>query len=240
MGQSVLSRFSGRSSPMNSKIQGIKAIIFDMDGVIIDSEPLHLLAYQEFFSSFNIDYDEEQNRHFLGRKDLVISEILIERHKLPLTPVEMVARKESILCRLIKENGQARPGLFSVLAAARSAMIPMAVASSATMQAIQLVVDVLDIRSYFHNLSSGDEVPNGKPAPDVFLLAAERLAISPAHCLVIEDTLNGIKAAKAAGMHCVSIPCEQTKHQDHSLADMQLFSLEELNLVSLTGLPSPA
>ncbi|MBY0356956.1 MAG: HAD family phosphatase [Candidatus Obscuribacterales bacterium] len=211
----------------------IKALIFDMDGVIVDSEPLHLKAYQEFFSAYGIGYKQEENQQFLGCKDIAIADILIKRYNLPLGPKELVQNKEQILCRLLRTDAQPRPGLKRILQEATNLKVPMAVASSATMPAIELVMEVLQVRNYFHHLSSGDEVPNGKPAPDVFLLAAKRLGVQPADCLVIEDTLNGIKAAKAAGMHCLSIPCAETKHQDHSLADMHLSSLEELDLKGL-------
>ena len=216
-----------------SGISGVKGLILDMDGVIVDSEPLHLLAFQELFTRHNISYTAEHNREFLGRKDIVIADILIKRFFLPETAEEFVQNKESILKRLIVEQGIARPGLMKILELAKSLGLPIAVASSATMPTIQLVVDTLKIRPYFVSLTSGDEVEHGKPAPDVFLLAAKRLGIEPRDCLVIEDTLNGIKAAKAAGMHCIGIPCEATMHQDHSLADMQLKSLEEVDLRTL-------
>jgi beta-phosphoglucomutase-like phosphatase (HAD superfamily) len=100
------------------------------------------------------------------------------------------------------------------------------------MQTIELVVDTLNIRKYFHNLTSGEEVEHGKPAPDVFLLAAKRLNTPPENCLVVEDTYNGLKAARAAGMKCLVVPCEATRHQDHSAADLLLDSLEQFNLQS--------
>lgn len=218
---------------MARKISGIKAVIFDMDGVIVDSEPLHLLAYQELFNTRNIPFTEEDNREFLGRKDMEMAIVLVERFKLPMTPPELVHSKERILARLLAENANARPGLYKVLEAARQHNLHMAVASSATLPTIELVTDTLNVRHYFHNLSSGDEVPNGKPAPDVFLLAAKRLDVDPSHCLVIEDTLNGLRAALAGGMYCVAIPCDATRHQDHSEADLQLQSLEQLDLASM-------
>lgn len=221
----------------------VRALIFDMDGVLVDSEPLHLLAYQELFSEHAIEYTEAHNQEFLGCKDIAMAEILVKRWRLPLTADELVQTKERILARLLKYDAQIRPGVKKLLEDAQALNIPCAVASSATLPTIQLVVDVLRIRQYFHHLSSGDEVENGKPAPDVFLLAAKRLCVSTEYCLVIEDTANGIKAAKAAGMFCIAIPCEATRHQDHSHADMRLNSLEEIDLSTLiaqspTGRPS--
>lgn len=225
---------------MPRDINGIKALIFDMDGVIVDSEPLHLLAYQELFDKHRVVYTEEENREFLGRKDIELAPVLIERKGLDYTPLELVEAKEEILARLLSEKATARPGLMQTLQLARTSGVAMAVASSATLPTIELVTETLKIRHYFHNLSSGDEVPRGKPSPDVFLLAAQRLAVEPKHCLVIEDTLNGLRAALAGGMFCVAIPCDATRHQDHSEADLRLESLEQLDLLSMLSSALPA
>jgi beta-phosphoglucomutase family hydrolase len=210
-------------------LRGVHALIFDMDGVIVDSEPLHLLAYQEYFSQHEIEYTAEHNAEFLGTKDVWMAGILIERHSLPETPESLVKKKEEILLRLITEQAKPRPGLGQILGRAKHVGMPMAIASSATLPTIHLVVDRLNIRDYFSTLTSGDEVAHGKPAPDVFLLAAKRLGVDAKRCMVIEDTLNGIKAAKAAQMHCIGIPCEATMHQDHSQADVRLQSLAQID-----------
>ncbi|HEY9788211.1 MAG TPA: HAD family phosphatase [Candidatus Obscuribacterales bacterium] len=208
----------------------IKALIFDMDGVLVDSEPLHLLAYQELLSAFGCLYTEEDNRQYLGRKDIDCAVGLIERFRLPLTAFGLVEKKEEILHRLFREKLQLRPGVLSTLNTAKGQKLPMAVASSATLPTIRLVVETVRIDGYFRTLCSGDEVANGKPQPDVFLLAAERLGIDPGQCLVIEDTYNGVCAAKAAGMKCIAIPCLATQHQDLSHADFVMRSLEQVDL----------
>jgi beta-phosphoglucomutase family hydrolase len=221
---------------MSSQFE-LKALIFDMDGVLVDSEPCHLQSYQELLGRFDIPYTAEDNKEFLGRKDHTILEILNERYGLKSTATALVAEKEAILARLLA-SAVPRPGVLRVLEQARRQSIPTAVASSATLPTIELVVDVLKIREYFQTLTSGDEVTHGKPAPDVFLLAASRLGAKPENCLVIEDTYNGVKAAKAAGMYCVAIPCEVTAHQDHSAADMKLRSLEELDISTWIASPN--
>ncbi len=209
----------------------IKALIFDMDGVLVDSEPCHLQAYQELLGRLGHPYTGEDNREFLGRKDITILGILNERYNLKSSAEALLVEKEAILARLLA-TAVPRPGVVKTLETAKRLGLPIAVASSATLPTIKLVVDVLKIRSYFKTLTSGDEVAHGKPAPDVFLLAAERLGVKPEHSLVIEDTYNGVLAAKAAGMYCVAIPCAVTKHQDHSAADKLLQSMEELDLSS--------
>jgi HAD superfamily hydrolase (TIGR01509 family) len=200
-----------------------------MDGTLVDSEPLHLLAYQQLTEKFGGTYTEDDNREFLGRKDADVCRALVARLNINLTAEQVVARKEELLTKLL-QDAQPRPGVMAVLDKAHNLGIPMAIASSATMPTIELVVDILKIRLYFKSLTSGDEVAHGKPEPDVFLLASQRLQVKAEDCLVIEDTINGIKAAKAAGMTCLAIPCEATRHQDHSQADVQMESLEQLNV----------
>lgn len=208
----------------------IEALIFDMDGVLIDSEPVHLLAYQKFFREYGVVYTQDDNSQFLGQKDIEIAVNLIARHNLPLTKEQFVAKKEEAFQSLIVANPVAREGLIETLEAARRLHLKLAVASSATLGSIDLIVKVLDIRNYFDNLTSGDEVQNGKPAPDVYLLAAERLCVPAENCLVIEDTDAGVQAAKSAGMRCIAIPCDATSHQEHRLADARLLSLLDLRL----------
>ncbi len=214
---------------------GLKAIIFDMDGVLVDSEPLHLEAMQKLMGGFGIAYTEKDNSDFLGRKDLVIAEILIAKHNFSMSPQEFVDAKEEILRALVNEKAIARPGVNEILESAKKANLSLALASSATRGTIELVLERLSIAHFFERLCSGDDVRNGKPAPDIFLLAAELLGVEAKECMVIEDTINGLKAAKAAGMYAVSIPCDATRHQDHSIADLNLRSLLELSVEEIFG-----
>lgn len=222
---------TGRQNAVN----GVKALIFDMDGVLIDSEPLHLLAYQRYLADFGLTFLEEDNHNFLGMKDLDCAKHLLKRHKLEMTAIEFVQRKEAVLHQLFKEQLQVQPGVLQTLEKTSQLQIPTAIASSATMPTIELVVELTGTRKYFQYLCSGDEVPNGKPAPDVFLLAAQRLGQNPSECLVIEDTFNGVCAAKAAGMMCIAIPCQATRHQDFAHADLVLSGMAEVNLVELVA-----
>lgn len=211
-------------------IDPIYGLIFDMDGVLIDSEPMHLLAYQEFLKEFGVLFSEADNRPFLGRKDVELAEHLISQHGLPLDALQLVEKKEKILTRLFSSRLEPMPGVVQILQRAQLLALPCAVASSATLPTIKKVTDSLGIARYFQTLTSGDEVPHGKPAPDVYLLAAERIGVLPINCLVVEDSFNGILAAKAAGMKCIAIPCPTTRHQDHSKADKILGTLESLHL----------
>lgn len=203
----------------------LEALILDMDGVIIDSEPLHLEAFTELMNDIAVPYTAELHAQFLGMKDTQIMDILIAEHNILHEPAFLLQRKEELLHNLVRYSGQAMPGLAELMETVKQRKWKLALASSSSLPTINLVVDTLNIRPYFDVITSGDEVKHGKPAPDVFLLASQRLKLAPAQCLVIEDTYNGIKAAKAAGMFCIAVPCEATRHQNHSEADWQMPSL---------------
>lgn len=204
-----------------------------MDGVLIDSEPLHFKAYEKLMDSHGARYTEEMNNQFLGKKDTEIAPLIIDKYKIPLSPDQFVREKDNIFHALIKENPIPLPGVINTLEKAQALKLKVGLASSSKMTTIKLIVETLEIKTYFSNITSGEEVANGKPAPDVFLLSANRMKTSPSECLVIEDTENGVFSAKSAGMYCVAIPCEATRFQTHEGADLKLNSMIELDLKSL-------
>ncbi len=205
-----------------------EAIIFDMDGVLVDSEPLGMEAMRRVMAGQGIAYSEEDNEEFLGRTTLEECRILRERHGLAPPAEELTRAYVDILVALIEARPRPMPGVPGVLGALRDAGRRMALASSADPRVIATNVKALELARYFDAIVSGTEVPRGKPAPDVFLETARRLGAAPRGCLVIEDSRNGLLAAKAAGMTCAVIPCATTRHQDFREADHRLATLLEL------------
>ena len=215
---------------LDSRSPMIDGLIFDMDGVIIDSEPMHLKAYIEAFGQVGVTFTSHDYANYLGINDADIVRDVIFRTGCKVSDRLVLELKESRFLKLMTGGAHPRPGLLDTLGAARGRGIRTAVASSAFLETIQLVVESLGIAHLFHALTSGEEVERGKPAPDIYLLAASRIGVHPSRCLVIEDTLNGIRGALAAGMKVVSIPCEVTRLEDHSIAHLRLESLSELSL----------
>jgi len=211
----------------------IQALIFDMDGVLVDSEPLHLEAYSRYLAGRGKTYGKSHNREFLGRKDSEIAPVIIEQFELEVSPEELITGKDEIFFALVRDHARPMPGSREVLREAKRSGLKVALASSSKSSAIELIVGCLEIGHFFDHLVSGDEVPHGKPAPDIFTLTSRRLSVPAANCLVIEDTENGVKAAKSAGMLCLAVPCDATSDQDHSLADWKLPSLKDFDLGSL-------
>jgi len=204
------------------------AIIFDMDGVLIDSEPIGYEAMGLVMASHGAPYDLVQNDEFVGRTSTETFRILRARHGMRPEAEELARQFREAKIRIVRERGVPMPGVLDVLARARGAGYRLALASSAEVPVIEATVEALGLAPYFELRVSGGEVRRGKPAPDVFLETARRLALPPARCLVVEDSRNGLLAAKAAGMCCIVVPCEATLSHDFTGADGRIERLRDL------------
>ncbi|HEY9783800.1 MAG TPA: HAD-IA family hydrolase, partial [Candidatus Obscuribacterales bacterium] len=206
----------------------LDAVIFDMDGTLTDSEPLHHQAYQKVIAAWKAVFTEAEYDQFTGATDMAIAAYLIQKHNLPLSARDLIAAKEKEFVLIAREKSVLRPGVLQTLETIKDMGLRMAVASSAMLDGIHAVLDCLGIKHYFDVIASGEEVSNSKPHPDVFLLAARRLGADPRRCLVFEDSRNGVLAAKAAKMRCIAVPCPSTAGQNHGEADLKVDSFEDL------------
>ena len=212
------------------------AVVFDMDGVLVDSEPMHVDAMREVLRPFGVEYTDRENREFFGHTDLEVFRALRARHRLPVDEQELTRRRTALLIRLTRERTVPMPGVPDVPRRLHDHGYRLAVASSSAPELIRVTVDRLDLAVELREQVSGLEVGRGKPAPDVFLEAARRLRVTPGECLVVEDSRNGLLAARAAGMACAAVPCPATRHEDFAEADIRLGALPELLPILL---PSP-
>ncbi len=176
------------------------AVIFDMDGVIVDSEPIHEMSFLELWQEMG--YDENHGirfSEFYGKSDRVVWEAFIDKHQPIQSIEELTVLKEDRLIQLLhgkKPIFNGIPNLVQRLAK----HLPLAVASGSVHRIIDEVLTMHDLRRYFYCTASSEDVANSKPEPDVFLLAAKRLGVPRNRCCVIEDTVSGVLAGKAAGM----------------------------------------
>lgn len=207
----------------------LQAVLWDLDGVIADTGSYHCRAWQEIFSRMGIDFTEEHFiKHFGQRNDTIIRDTVNE--SISQGELDDIAdRKEKTYRRLIADNIQALPGAVELLKALEEKEIPSALASSAPPENVNIIVQGLGIESLFKAVACGREVTEGKPSPQVFLLAAEKLEAAPANCLVIEDAIAGVAGAKRAGMICVAVT---NSHSGDSLkeADLVVTSLEDVDV----------
>jgi mannitol-1-/sugar-/sorbitol-6-/2-deoxyglucose-6-phosphatase len=209
-----------------------QAVIFDLDGVIIDSEPLWQTAEKQVFATIDITLTTEMCRQTIGlRTDEVI------RYWFDRQPWESksIAQVEAELLAavelLILAEGQPMAGLVAILDRIRASDLRLAIASSSPKNLIQSVIAKLAIADYFESIYSGFDVPHGKPDPAVYLAAAAGLGLDPQNCLAIEDSLAGIRSAKAAGMKVIAVPePESYDNAKFDIADLKVRSLVELDL----------
>ena len=208
----------------------IEAVVFDMDGVIIDSEPVHYESTRLLFQDeLGVTLRESVNNEFLGSTDRHMFEVLRERYGLSPTVDELIARRKVIYMKLLDEQGLPwRDGVLDLIADLASANYRLAVASSGLKHIIEHTLVTGAMRDLFEAVVSGDEITNPKPAPDIYLEAARRLSIDPALCAAIEDTDVGVRAAKAAGMFTIAFPCPTTKDMDFGPADAIVGEPEEI------------
>ena len=215
-----------------------KAVIWDMDGVIADTAPYHLKAWQGVFRERGVNFTGEDFRHNFGqRNDTIIRNTL--GADISQSEIDVIASdKERNFRHRVKQNIKPLPGAIKLITSLKEDGFSMALASSAPMENIQLVIQGLGIKSSFQAIVSGREVTEGKPSPQVFLLAAERLGVEPRDCIVIEDAIAGVTAAKRAGMYCMALA---STHPRHSLmeADLIVDTLEAVSAKDIGGLFNP-
>ena len=188
------------------------AVILDMDGVLVDSEPLHLEAINQVLATLGEKLSHHEAQAFLGRDDRDLFQELIARFGLAEKASELIAAKERALLDLIGEGVVPRPGVPELIVGLKMRGYLAAVASSSFRPVVDAMLDELGLMRSFDAVVTGDEVDRGKPAPDIFLEAAERLGVEPAQCLVFEDAPHGVRAAVAAGMTAVAVRTRENHH----------------------------
>lgn len=211
-------------------LTGIKAVIFDMDGVIIDSEPLWRRAMIQSFVEIGIPFTDDDCRITTGLRFKEVVEFWFKEHKInQITVNEFDTLVINRLCDLIIVEGKPMKGVHEILQYLKKNNFKIGIGTSSNTKLMNTVVDVLNIRHYFDALSSAEFLEHGKPHPHVFLNCAEALSTKPNACLVIEDSINGIIAGKAAQMKVVAIPEEINKNNSKfTIADFTVDSLLDI------------
>lgn len=208
----------------------LKAVLFDMDGVIVDTEPLHRKAYFHLFKDLGIEVNDSLYETFTGNSTQKVCQRIIELFGLDLHWKDLASIKRKYFKHYFDTDSDfgLLEGVDSLVELYRSQGIRMAVASSAHRNTIQWVLDKFNLQDYFESTISGADLKESKPHPEIFLLAAESLEQSTQNCMVIEDSTNGIIAAKRAGIFCAAFNSPNSVGQDYSQADVLVDQLLEL------------
>jgi HAD superfamily hydrolase (TIGR01509 family) len=217
-----------KSEQRISAAAALEAVIFDMDGVLIDSEPIHVEATRALLADLGIDYVPDPDENFFGCTDWDVFHALRARYALAADEDELAAAWVARSVKLLSGPLVPMAGVPDVLHALRRSGLRLALASSSAPQIIAATMTGLGLLDVFELTVSGHDVDRGKPAPDIFLEAARRLGLGPEALLVVEDSSNGLLAAVAAGIRCVAVPCPSTAAQDFSKAAGRLNDLTEL------------
>lgn len=185
----------------------IKAVIFDLDGTLIDSEPNYFEAFKKILEDYGVkDYTAKMNRQYYGIGVKEILEALREKYQLQVPLDVFVEKSNEYYLEFARRNTVAFPEMSKLARMLKSSGYPLAVASGSSPEIIKDILDTVRIGDCFDLVISSEQVGKSKPEPAVFLEAARRLAVAPEHCLVLEDSPYGVMAAQRAGMSCIAVP----------------------------------
>ena len=207
----------------------VRAVVFDMDGVLIDSEPSWRQAVTEVLSRAGIPYDEQQAAKTQGMR---IGDIV--RRVFDANPVAdwTTERLEQAICDrvsdLVLDHGRIMPGISRILDFVSRRGLKLGLATSTPRSVADRFIRRIGIGDSLDTICTGDEVRCGKPDPEIYRLCASRLGVDPQECLVFEDSVSGVRAAKSAGCRCIAVP-EPAFFDDprYDIADVKIRSLED-------------
>ncbi len=207
-----------------------EAVIFDMDGVLIDSEPLHFAVLVDLLARAGHTYTHAENEQFLGVTSEAMFSTLIARHGLSGSVVEYMAGYDEAILRVLQEPHAPAAGAVALLERLRELQLRVGVASSSQRLWVEATLRSLGLADAFEVVVAGDDVERGKPDPAIYRLTAQLLSVAPGRCLAIEDSPNGVQSARAAGMTVLGVRTEYTAHLQLDGAARIVDSLADLDL----------
>lgn len=213
-------------------------MIFDMDGVIVDTEPVHYYAYQQHFKHLDIDVPDDMYATFTGNSTKNVYQRVKETFNLPHEVAHLVDHKREIFNNAFddKKDLDLLPGVLDLIEDLHRNGVQLVLASSSAKVTIARVFKRFDLTRYFSHIVSGEDFPKSKPHPAIFEKAAELACVPKEECVVIEDSTNGVKAAKAAGLYCIGYKSEHSLLQELSEADMVISEFRQLNATMIKAL----
>ena len=218
----------------------VKTVIFDMDGVLVNSEPLHHEVSLVQFKNLDIEVTDDAFATFTGNSNKMIYQKLKDRFALQQEIGDLIATKNKLFIEAFdkKENLNLIPGVKELIVDLYNNGVQLIVASSSEMEIINKVFERFNLDPYFTHKVSGNDFPESKPNPAIFVKAASYSKAPIDECVIIEDSTNGIKAAKAAGIFCIAYKSEEVDNQDQSLADIIIYDYKDLDFERIKNINS--
>jgi len=211
----------------------IKAVIFDMDGVIVDSEPMHIEAEKRILLRYGVKISTDELRTYTGTTAEFEFTDLIRKYNLNTTVDRLFREKETLLFELLERKTRPTKGVVKLLRSLKQRGLKLAVASSGHRKLVHYFLEKLKIAALFDSVVCAEDVTRSKPDPEIFLKAAKGLRVDPTECIVIEDAKLGVEAAKSAGMKCIGYRNPNSGNQDLSKADLVVDNFTKLDVQSV-------
>ena len=198
----------------------LDALIFDMDGLMIDSERLYFEAEKEIAGRFGKTVEDRTLWNMMGRKPLESMAVYAQDLGLAgtITPEELLVIRDKIMKRKLADDLEPMPGLERIIGDFHGTL-KLAVATGAPMEFLDITLDGLDLRDKFNVLQASDDIEQGKPDPEIYIKTCERLGLAPEACVVLEDAQHGVVAGKEAGCYVIAVPSEYSQGHDFGRAD---------------------
>lgn len=216
----------------------LKAVIFDMDGTLVDSEPIYLDAAVELFREFGLDISDDEHAQFIGTSIESMWRYVREKYSLD-KPLDMLVdqTKQRFLHKIrVKNRLVPMPGVVPLIGRIKEAGLPVAIGTSTNRDLMEVTLELYGLAQYFPIRVTVDDAGAPKPSPNIFLMVAKLLSVEPEHCLVFEDSFHGSLAAKRAEMKCVGYTFHGKNPQDLSHADLKVDDYSSLTIEQLTQL----
>ena len=209
----------------------IQTVIFDMDGVIIDSEPVYFKIDKEMFEELNIAVSFEEHSTYVGTSSQNMWDAIIKKHGIPGDPGELMRKEYNLYMDYLVNANDLQPidGVMELINGLHENNFKLILASSSRMEIIDIILKKFKLSDLFIAKVSGSELAHSKPHPEIFLRSAQLAGSEPKECIVIEDSKNGVAAAKAAGMKCIGFLNPSSGDQNLGDADLVIRSFKELN-----------
>lgn len=213
-----------------------RAVVFDLDGLMFNTEELYQEVGTELLRRRGCEFTDELLHRMMGRPSRVALQMMIDHHRLEATVEQLAGETEAIFAGILDTRLALMPGLEALLAALEAAGLPKAIATSSGRRFTTNVLRRFQLEPRFRFILTAEDVVQGKPHPEIYLQAADRFGLPPAHVLVLEDSANGCRAAAAAGTIAVAVPGPHNTGHDYPGAALVADSLNDRRLYELLGL----